>query len=180
MTTCKAHDMGAKLKALRNHGMEPRYYHQWVGGNFRIDAIQAAVLNIKLPHLDGWSAARRSHAAVYREEFAKSGLTEFITLPHEPYADSGLPNHHIYNQFIIRAPKRDELRQFLQSHGIGSEIYYPQPLHLQKCFAYLGGKPGDFPESERASMETLALPIFPELTLEQQIYVVSKIREFYC
>jgi len=180
MTTCKAHDMGAKLKALRNHGMEPRYYHQWVGGNFRIDAIQAAVLNIKLPHLDGWSAARRSHAAVYREEFAKSGLTEFITLPHEPYADRGLPNHHIYNQFIIRAPKRDELRQFLQSHGIGSEIYYPQPLHLQKCFAYLGGKPGDFPESERASMETLALPIFPELTLEQQLYVVSKIREFYC
>ena len=179
MVVCKDAAMGAKLKAFRNHGMEPRYFHQWVGGNFRIDAIQAAVLNVKLPHLDSWSAARREHAAIYFKEFAAEGLTDTITLPHEPYAGSGLANHHIYNQFVIRAPKRDQLREFLQAAGIGSEIYYPQPLHLQHCFAYLGGKPGDFPEAERASQETLALPIFPELALVQQLYVVSKIREFY-
>ena len=180
MVVCKDPEMAARIKALRNHGMEPRYFHQWVGGNFRIDALQAAVLNVKLPHLDSWSAARRAHAAIYVEEFSKQGLNQTISLPEEPYANSGLANHHIYNQFVIRAPKRDELRQFLQINGIGSEIYYPQPLHLQKCFSDLGGKPGDFPEAERASLETLALPIFPELTLEQQIYVASKIREFYC
>jgi dTDP-4-amino-4,6-dideoxygalactose transaminase len=179
MVVCKDAEMAAKIRAFRNHGMEPRYFHEWVGGNFRIDALQAAVLNIKLPHLDSWSAARREHAALYRKEFAAQGLGETIVLPIEPYAGSGLVNHHIYNQFVIRVPKRDELRQFLQQNGIGSEIYYPLPLHLQKCFANLGGKAGDFPESERAARQTLALPIFPELTPEQQVYVVGKIREFY-
>jgi len=171
MVTCRDAEMAAKIKALRNHGMEPRYFHKWIGGNFRLDAIQAAVLNVKLPHLDSWSAARREHAAFYREEFN--------TLPVEPYAQCGLVNHHIYNQFVIRAPKRDELRQHLQKNRIGSEIYYPLPLHLQECYAELGWREGDFPEAERAARESLALPIFPELTREQQAFVVETIRGFY-
>lgn len=179
MVTCRDAEMAAKIKAFRNHGMEPRYFHKWIGGNFRIDAIQAAILNIKLPHLDAWSAARRAHARFYREEFTRLGLTDTITLPVEPYETSGLANHHIYNQFVIRAPQRDELREYLQKHGIGSEIYYPLALHMQECFANLGCSEGDYPESERATRETLALPIFPELTPEQQIYVVETILAFY-
>jgi dTDP-4-amino-4,6-dideoxygalactose transaminase len=179
MVTCRDAEMASKIKALRNHGMEPRYFHKWIGGNFRLDAIQAAVLNVKMPHLDSWSAARRRHAAFYRDEFARLGLREIVTLPVEPFASSGLANHHIYNQFVIRAPKRDELRRHLQTHQIGSEIYYPLPLHLQECFADLGYGEGDFPESERAAKESLALPIFPELTEEQQVFVVKMIAEFY-
>ncbi len=179
MVTCRDAEMAGKIKALRNHGMEPRYFHKWIGGNFRIDAIQAAVLNIKLPHLDAWSAARREHANFYREEFARVELNGTIALPVEPYALSGLANHHIYNQFVIRAPRRDKLRQHLQKHGVGSEVYYPLALHLQECFADLGAREGDFPEAERASRETLALPIFPELTREQQSYVVETIRALY-
>jgi len=179
MVTCRDPEMAAKIKALRNHGMEPRYFHKWIGGNFRLDAIQAAVLNIKLPHLDAWSAARRDHAAFYRNEFNQAGLVESIALPIEPYLQSGLANHHIYNQFVIRAPKRDELREHLRKNQIGSEIYYPLPLHLQECFADLGHQEGDFPEAERASRESLALPIFPELTQEQQSFVVETIRLFY-
>lgn len=179
MVTCRDPEMALKLKAFRNHGMEPRYFHKWIGGNFRLDAIQAAVLNVKLPHLDSWSAARRSHADFYRQEFEAIGLTQLLTLPSEPYAQSGLTNHHIYNQYVVRAPKRDALRRYLQEHEIGSEVYYPLPLHLQECYADLGYKEGDFPESERAALETLALPIFPELQPEQQAYVVQKIREFY-
>ena len=179
MVTCRDPEMALKLKAFRNHGMEPRYFHKWIGGNFRLDAIQAAVLNVKLPHLDSWSAARRSHADFYRQEFESIGLTQLLTLPSEPYAQSGLTNHHIYNQYVVRAPKRDALRKYLQEHEIGSEVYYPLPLHLQECYADLGYKEGDFPESERAARETLALPIFPELQPEQQAYVVQKIREFY-
>jgi len=179
MVTCRDAEMAAKIKALRNHGMEPRYFHKWIGGNFRLDAIQAAVLNVKLPHLDSWSAARREHAAFYREEFKRTGLAAIITLPVEPYAQCGLVNHHIYNQFVIRAPKRDELRQHLQKNRIGSEIYYPLPLHLQECYAELGWREGDFPEAERAARESLALPIFPELTREQQAFVVETIRGFY-
>lgn len=179
MVTCRDPEMAAKIKALRNHGMEPRYFHKWIGGNFRLDAIQAAVLNVKLPHLDSWSAARREHATFYREEFTRTGLLEMIALPFEPYAQSGLPNHHIYNQFVIRAPKRDELREHLQQSQIGAEIYYPLPLHLQECYSDLGYREGDFPEAERAARESLALPIFPELTREQQVFVVETIRGFY-
>lgn len=191
MVVCKDPGLARQIKALRNHGMEPRYFHKWIGGNFRLDAIQAAVLGVKLPHLDAWSAGRQSRAGVYRAEFARHGLSTVISLPVEPYsaafdqtansaaAHNPLQNHHIYNQFIIRVPNRDALRTHLQECGIGTEVYYPLPLHLQECFAGLGYKPGDFPEAERAARETLALPIFPELTEEQQSYVVSKIAEFY-
>lgn len=179
MVTCKDSSLAAKIRSLRNHGMEPRYYHHAVGGNFRLDAIQAAVLNVKLPHLDHWGAGRRERAAFYRRTFAKSGLDQILTLPSEPWSQHGVQNHHIYNQFVIRVPNRDALRTFLSQAGIGSEIYYPLPLHLQECFKHLGHGPGAFPHSERAAQETLALPIFPELTEAQQSYVVDKIREFY-
>jgi len=179
MVVCRDAALAAKIRALRNHGMEVRYYHKWVGGNFRIDAIQSAVLGVKLPHLDSWSAGRRARAAYYRAAFARHGLLEKVTLPAEVYADSGLANHHIYNQFIIRVAQRDALRAHLTQAGIGSEIYYPLSLHQQECFRDLGYKEGDFPESERAAKETLALPIFPELTDAQQEYVVEQIAAFY-
>jgi dTDP-4-amino-4,6-dideoxygalactose transaminase len=179
MVVCREEKMAVKLRALRNHGMEQRYYHQMIGGNFRLDALQAAVLHIKLPHLDAWSAARRSNAAFYREEFARTGLDQVLTLPVEPYATSGLPNHHIYNQFVIRAPRRDDLCRHLEAAQIGHAIYYPVALHRQECFSYLGYEEGAFPESERAARESLALPIFPELTQEQQRYVVETIAAFY-
>ncbi len=179
MVVCQDDALAAKMRALRNHGMEPRYYHQYIGGNFRIDAIQSAVLNVKLPHLDTWSEGRRERAAFYRKKFAHHGLDGVLALPQEPWAGTGLKNHHIYNQFIIRAPRREELRKHLQTNGIGTEVYYPLPLHLQECFKDLGYFEGDFPESERAAHETLALPIYPELTEEEQQYVVNKIVEFY-
>ena len=157
--------------------MQVRYYHEWIGGNFRIDAIQSAVLAVKLPHLDTWSAGRRARAAYYRAAFARHSLP--ITLPVEMFAESGLANHHIYNQFVIRVPQRDALRAHLTAAKIGTEIYYPLSLHQQECFRYLGYSEGDFPEAERAARETLALPIFPELTEEQQDYVVEQIAAFY-
>jgi dTDP-4-amino-4,6-dideoxygalactose transaminase len=177
MVVCHDDALAAKIRALRNHGMETRYYHRWIGGNFRIDAIQSAVLNVKLPHLDTWSDGRRARAEFYRAGLAKHALP--ITLPAEVYAESGIARHHIYNQFIVRAPQRDELRAHLSKAGIGTEIYYPLPLHLQECFADLGLSAGAFPEAERAAKETLALPIFPELTEEQQEYVVAQVAAFY-
>ena len=179
MVTCRDLKLAEKIRSLRNHGMEPRYYHHAVGGNFRLDAIQAAVLSVKLPHLDSWGAGRREKAAFYRRAFAQHGLERIVTLPIEPWSQSGLANHHIYNQFIVRAPRRDELRTFLKESGIGSEIYYPLPLHLQECFRSLGYSDGDFPQAERAALETIALPIFPELIEQQQEYVASKVAEFY-
>lgn len=179
MVVCKDADLARKLRTFRNHGMEPRYHHQYLGGNFRIDAIQSAVLNIKLPCLDGWSAGRRARAAFYRQEFTRLGLNDRLILPLEIYSESGLANHHIYNQFIVRAPQRDALREHLTKAGIGTEIYYPVPLHLQECFRDLGYSIGDFPESEKAAAESLALPIFPELTEEQQSYVAAQIAAFY-
>jgi dTDP-4-amino-4,6-dideoxygalactose transaminase len=179
MVTCRDLKLAEKIRSLRNHGMEPRYYHHAVGGNFRLDAIQAAVLSVKLPHLDSWGAGRRERAAFYRRAFAQHGLERILTLPIEPWSQSGLANHHIYNQFIVRAPRRDELRTFLKESGIGSEIYYPLPLHLQECFRSLGYSDGDFPQAERAALETIALPIFPELIEQQQEYVASKVAEFY-
>ncbi len=179
MVTCRDASLATRIRSLRNHGMEPRYYHHAVGGNFRLDAIQAAVLNIKLPHLDAWGIGRRQRAAYYRNSFSACGLDALLQLPTEPWADSGIPNHHIYNQFIIRAPGRDALRAHLAERGVGSEIYYPLPLHLQECFQHLGYREGAFPEAERAAKQTLALPIFPELEEAQQAYVVEQIAEFY-
>ncbi len=179
MVTCRDAGLAAQVRRLRNHGMEPRYYHSAVGGNFRLDAIQAAVLNVKLPHLDAWSERRCQRAAHYRNRFHESGLDAVLCLPVEPWEGMDTPHHHIYNQFVIRTPKRDLLRAALTDAGIGTEIYYPLPLHLQECFRHLGHRPGDFPVAEKAAEETLALPIFPELTLEEQDRVVSKIREFF-
>lgn len=175
MMTTNDEEIANKLFALRNHGMAVRYYHQWVGINSRLDGFQGAVLRVKLKHLDDWSRKRKENADYYRKLFLENKLPEFIQLPFER-ADV----RHIYNQFVIRVPeKRDALRQFLTDNGIGTDIYYPIPLHLQECFAYLGYKDGDFPESEKAAKESLAIPIYPELKDEQQEYIVEKIVEFF-
>ena len=174
MTTDDDH-LAHKLFALRVHGSFERYYHKWVGLNSRLDGFQGAVLRVKLPHLDRWSDARKANADFYRAALTDAGLTEQLTLPFERENV-----RHIYNQFVIRVPEgRDALKTFLAENGIGTDIYYPVSLHEQECFAYLGYRSGDFPESERASRETLALPIFPELKREQQEYVVEKIAEFF-
>ena len=161
----------ALLRQYRNHGMEPRYYHHHLGGNFRLDALQAAVLSVKLKYLDGWTAARQANAADYARRFAAAPAAAQVTLPAvQPWC-----TRHVYNQYCIRLPaaKRQAVWDGLRAAGVGCEVYYPVPLHLQPCFASLGGKPGDFPESERASVETLALPIYPETTGEQRQFVVD-------
>ncbi|HLA73902.1 MAG TPA: DegT/DnrJ/EryC1/StrS family aminotransferase [Steroidobacteraceae bacterium] len=163
--------LAAKLMKLRVHGMEPKYFHELIGGNFRLDEIQAAVLNVKLPHLDAWSTARARNAAFYDAAFKRANLAGSVVRP--PPAPAG--SRHIYNQYCIRVPRRDELRAWLGKEGVGCEIYYPLPLHMQQCFAYLGHKPEDFPQSLRASRETLALPIYPELAESQLQYVVDTI-----
>jgi len=167
--------LAAKLMKLRVHGMEPKYYHQLIGGNFRLDEIQAAVLNVKLPHLDSWSEARQRNAAFYDAAFARAGLAGKVRTP--PPAPKG--SRHIYNQYCIRVERRDELRAWLGKHDVGAEIYYPLALHMQECFAYLGHKPEDFPESLKATKESLALPIYPELEQAQLQYVVDTIAEFF-
>jgi dTDP-4-amino-4,6-dideoxygalactose transaminase len=179
MIVCRDEALADKIRILRNHGMGQRYHHHMVGGNFRLDALQAAILRIKLPHLDRWSAMRRANAARYRVEFERAGLGS--ALPVEAFAgqSGAVANHHIYNQFVLRAPRRDELLRRLAAAGIGHAVYYPIPLHLQECFSSLGYKQGDFPEAERAALETVALPIFPELTAEQQGAVVAAVAEFY-
>jgi len=179
LIVCRDTEMAAKVRLCRNHGMGPRYYHSFVGGNFRMDELQAAILSVKLPHLDKWSAARREAATSYATEFKKAGLSEKVTLPVEPYADAGLTNHHIYHQYVVRVPRRNELREHLARREIQTEIYYPLGLHEQKCFEYLGYKRGDFPETERAANETLALPIYPEISREAQRHVVTSIAEFF-
>jgi dTDP-4-amino-4,6-dideoxygalactose transaminase len=166
--------LAAKLAMLRVHGMEPKYYHQLIGGNFRLDELQAAVLVIKLKHLDAWTRGRQENACFYFGAFERAGLKSTITLP------AAMPGiRHIYNQFIVRAPRRDAMRAHLAAAGVGSEVYYPVPLHRQQCFASLGYAEGTFPESERAAAETLALPIYPELSREQLQYVVDTIARFY-
>jgi dTDP-4-amino-4,6-dideoxygalactose transaminase len=161
-----------ELKLLRNHGAEPKYFHKRIGGNFRLDALQAAVLRVKLPHLDRWTEARRTNARHYDELFAAAGLASKLGLPRE------LPGfRHIFNQYIVRVPERDRVRGYLTEQGIGTEIYYPVPFHLQECFAALGHGTGDFPHAEEAAQTTLALPIYGELTIQQQQAVVAAIRE---
>jgi dTDP-4-amino-4,6-dideoxygalactose transaminase len=179
MVICRDEEFAQRLRTCRQHGMEPRYYHHFIGGNFRLDEIQAAILAVKLPHLDKWSVARRRVADIYSNEFRRLGLTDRISLPAEPYRDRGLTNHHIYHQYVIRTPQRDVLREHLTKKEIGTAIYYPLALHEQECFRYLGYQPGDFPEAERAARETLALPIYPELSREAQRYVVESIAEFF-
>jgi dTDP-4-amino-4,6-dideoxygalactose transaminase len=177
-------DVAEHLRRLRNHGSERRYYHDEIGWNSRLDAIQAAVLRVKLRHLDDWNQRRRVIACRYHGLFAGAGLTgsdSSSVSAQAPIAllQSAPDAHHIYHQFVVRAWRRDELRNFLTERRIGTEIYYPLPLHLQKCFAYLGYRAGDLPESERAAKEVLALPIFPELREDEQQRVVAAIAEFY-
>ena len=165
--------LAERMEILRVHGGKPKYYHAFIGGNFRIDELQAAVLNVKLKHLDAWSAGRQKNAAYYDAAFARERVEGVQT----PRAGRGV--RHIYNQYVVRARDRDALRTHLSAQGVGTEIYYPVPLHLQQCFAYLGHRVGEFPESERAAQETLALPIYPELTQEQLQYVVDTIAAYY-
>ncbi|MDQ3071206.1 MAG: DegT/DnrJ/EryC1/StrS family aminotransferase [Acidobacteriota bacterium] len=163
-----------ELRLMRAHGSERRYYHEKIGANFRLDALQAAILRVKAPHLGSWTEARRRNADIYRDLFAETGLDTVVTLP-VVRQDC----FHIYNQFVIRAERRDELRAFLDTRKIGTEVYYPVPFHLQECFKSLGYAPGDFPEAERAAAETLALPVYGELTSGQLGYVVNAVRDFY-
>lgn len=178
LSTCRTLEAANQLKLMRNHGMEERYYHRSVGGNFRIDALQAAILSVKLPFTHAWNAARRRNAAHYAEAIQARGLTEFLTLPATPFADR-VTNHHIFHQYVLRADRRDDLLKHLSAEGIGHGVYYPVPLHLQDCFAYLGGKPGDFPVSELAAQQSVALPIFPELHPEEIDEVVEALAKFY-
>jgi dTDP-4-amino-4,6-dideoxygalactose transaminase len=179
MVICRDDAFAERLRVCRQHGMEPRYYHHFIGGNFRLDEMQAAILGVKLPFLDGWSAARRGVADFYREEFQRLGLTSQFSLPAEPYRGRRLTNHHIYHQYVIRTPQRDALREHLTRKEIGTAIYYPLGLHEQKAFAYLGHRAGDLPQTERAARETLALPMYPELSREAQRYVAKAIAEFF-
>lgn len=174
LVTVNDDEMAARVRLLRVHGAQRTYHHEKVGGNFRMAALQAAVLRVKLPHLEAWTEARRRNADRYRALFAELAPDVPVHLPIERAG-----RRHIYNQFVIRAERRDALRDHLRASGIGCEIYYPVPFHLQPCFAYLGVPPGALPESERAAQETLALPIYSELTEPQQRYVVETIAAFY-
>jgi len=176
MLTTDDEHLAERLRRLRVHGGATEYHHDEIGLNSRLDTLQAAVLRVKLPRLDSWSDARRERADNYTRLLAESGLAEFVTPPFVR-ADA----RHIFHQYVIRVPAqhRDALIQHLKQSGVGTKVYYPVPLHLQPCFAYLGYREGDFPESERAARETLALPMFPELTDEQQAYVVETVRRFF-
>jgi dTDP-4-amino-4,6-dideoxygalactose transaminase len=177
MLTTNDDALAARLRSLRVHGESSKYHHKEIGFNSRLDTVQAAVLRVKLPRLDSWSDARARNAARYRELFADAGLLEEVGLPFEREGA-----RHIYNQFVVRVGgdgRRDALVEHLRREGVGTEVYYPVPLHLQECFRYLGYREGDFPEAERAARETLALPVYPELTEEQQRYVVDSVRHFF-
>jgi len=173
LLTTRDEALAARARLLRTHGMQPKYYHHLVGANFRMDALQAAVLRVKAPHLESWTEGRRRNAARYRLLFRETGLDGAIALPVEP-AD----RRHIFNQFVIRVADRDGLKRHLDAQGIGTEIYYPVPFHLQPCFADLGYRPGAFPHAERAASESLAIPIYGELTEAQQRTVVAAIAQF--
>lgn len=186
-----------RLRVLRAHGSKPKYYHKLVGGNFRLDTLQAAIVLAKLKHLDDWTARRQSNAKRYDALFEEAGLTRdgLIQLPQiaahsvtkgqttkdqgRVTVDAGSAVGHIFNQYVIRVPQRDKLQAFLKEHGVGTEVYYPLPLHLQECFAHLGQRTGDLPESEKAAKETLAIPVYPELSDDQAHYLVESVKTFY-
>ncbi len=174
-------ELADRMRVLRVHGSKPKYYHKLIGGNFRLDTIQAAVLNVKLNYLDQWTKRRQENAARYETLFKQSDLVQqgHIRLPEAVYRTSGTKHYHIYNQFVMRVERRDDLLAHLKQKGIGAEIYYPIPFHLQECFRYLGHQEGDFPESERAAKATIAIPIYAELTEAQQTEVVEAIRACY-
>jgi dTDP-4-amino-4,6-dideoxygalactose transaminase len=189
LVTTNDDELAGRLKIMRVHGGHPKYYHKVIGGNFRIDALQAAVISVKLPHLDSWSEKRRENAELYTKLFTQAklaqtdGVASFddnnkVLLPKPVYKSDKIKNYHIFNQYIIRVEKRDELRKFLAENEIASEIYYPVPFHLQECFANLGYKKGDFPNSEFAANTSIALPIYPELTKEQITFIVETISKF--
>jgi len=189
LVTTNDEALAEKLRILRVHGGKPKYFHKIIGGNFRIDAIQAAVLNVKLPHLDSWTKKRQENAELYTKSFVAAGLAEeegrikydannTALLPKAVYKEFNLKYFHIYNQYVIRVENRDELRKHLTANEIGSEIYYPVPFHQQECFRYLGYKTGDFPVSEWCAKDSVALPIYPELTNEQIEFVVKTIKDF--
>jgi dTDP-4-amino-4,6-dideoxygalactose transaminase len=183
-------ELAHMLRIKRVHGGEPKYYHRVIGGNFRLDALQAAVIRVKLPYLNQWSESRRKNAERYNQLFISAGLAEetgriefddnnSVLLPKAVYKDiEGIKNYHIYNQYIIRVEDRDDLKRALSDNGVSTEIYYPVPFHLQDCFSDLGYHEGDFPHAENAGKNSLALPIYPELRDEQILYVVDKIKEF--
>jgi dTDP-4-amino-4,6-dideoxygalactose transaminase len=171
MVVTQSDEIDARLRRLRTHGSVKTYFHEEVGYNSRLDALQAVVLSAKLPHLEAWSAARRRNASLYDDAFADlDGVRTPVIDPR---------NESIYNQYTLRAARRDELQEYLKKRGIGNSVYYPLPLHLQPCFAYLGYEEGDFPESERAAKEVVSLPVYPELTDSQRDEVVSAVRAFY-
>ena len=174
-------DLAEKLRTLRIHGAKPKYYHKFIGGNFRLDTLHASVLNVKLNSLDKWTSMRRHNARRYVELFTQENLIQSngIVLPLAVYESPNISRAHIYNQFIIRAPRRDALQEILADAQIGTAVYYPVPFHLQECFAHLGYRNGDFPHAEAAAKDTLPLPIYPEVTQEQQEFVVETIRKFY-
>ncbi len=174
MCTTNDPELAERLRVLRVHGGKPKYHHALIGGNFRLDALQAAVLLVKLKYLDEWTTKRQENARYYDTAFQQAGLEGYISTPQ---AFAGY--RHIYNQYVIRVERRDELRAYLTEARIGSEIYYPIPLHMQKCYDHLGYQPEDCPESARAAKETLAIPIYPELNREQQQWVVEMISGFY-
>ena len=178
MVTTNDTELHHQLHIKRVHGAEPKYYHKVIGGNFRMDPIQACVLRIKLQRLEAWHEQRRQNAVQYNQLLGEA-LLEEVVCPAAVYQDDNLLNHHIYNQYTVRVQRREDLRKFLQERGVATEIYYPVPFHRQECFADLGYRPGSLPESDRAAREVLALPIYPGLTTEMQEYVVENLVEFY-
>jgi dTDP-4-amino-4,6-dideoxygalactose transaminase len=174
MCVTNSRGLAERLRTLRVHGGEPKYYHALIGGNFRLDELQAAVLQVKLEHLDEWTSARQKNAAHYTSLIEEAGLAACVRTPFIKPGD-----RHIFNQYVIRAQRRDELRAYLEAHAIGTEVYYPLPLHEQQCFAYLNHEAEDFPNAHQAAAEVLALPVYPELTSEQLEYVVHHIAAFF-
>ena len=181
MVVTNDQDFADRVRILRVHGSKPKYYHRFVGGNFRLDTLQAAALNVKMNYLDRWTALRQQHATLYEQLFHEAGLvnTSNIRLPKALYRQDGVGHYHIYNQFVIDVSHRDDLQAYLKSKGVGTEVYYPVPLHRQHCFEPFEYKEHDFPEAEQACKRLLALPVYPELKPDQQYYVVQAIREWY-